>query len=215
MTEGPRAALVALLFFLPGYLVFKAKESVVEAKTLSKFELSLQSIAYSVAVLSIYLLIPWSRKLIDLESLFGEKPLAAILSVRSLYAGLAFLALTLVTAVVAAVWKYHACYHRILTKLGFRRLNKYITTWEEFADIGFQKWVCVRLDNDQSYIGVIRSITHHPYQKELILSSAEGPEGNEIPIQIYDENFYRIIPEKSAEYILFNMESVRWIAIIR
>ena len=214
MPDGRETVLLAIVFFLPGYLVFKAKESVAEAKTVSKFELSVQSVAYSVVILSTYLLIPPLRRLVNLGALFGGGTLEVVVSIEFLYAGLAVLGITGIAAVVAALWKYNACYHRLLHRLGFRRLNKYITTWEEFTDIAFKRWVCIRLENGYSYIGVIRSVTHHPYEKEIILSSAKAKDGTDYPIQVYGENNDHITPVTPAEYMLLNMSSVRWIAIL-
>lgn len=204
-------AIWIIVFILPGYLVFKLKESVIETKTLSRFELTLQSFIYSGLIYSTYFILP-TRNLVDTAALIGTKTIETVLSKNFLYASLWVVGFTGIWGSIVAFAAFHDCLYGILRKLKFHRLNRYLTTWEQFADMSRAKWVSVELTDGYTYVGVLISVTHYPYEKELILGGATHK--NEFyPVRIYNSYQKREESKDPPEFVLIPQSQIKTLSL--
>jgi len=204
-----------MLLLTPGYLAVKLRQAVTEARDPSKFELIVQSIIFTVIIYSLFLASPFFAGLIDIKAFLAEPSLDIIVSSRFLLACLAVGFFTVVVGSMAAIVRYRGLFFKLLDAVGFKRLNRYLTTWEEFADLAWGKWVAVQLTNNFIYVGMVRSVTHYPYDKEMILTSAAGSNGEPYPIQIYNRDLEKIEAVTPADYVLIRAENIATASILR
>lgn len=160
----------SLVFLIPGYLVVCFLQTIRETKEADKFELTIQSLIFSLLIGGIwfYLTPPGHRLRLLLAN--PEALISKLLQRKPIFDSLIWLTgITLSVAIIMGYILKCRLYWEILRHLRFGRLNCYITTWEELSDLSIGSWVSVETKSGQNYIGIISSVTHHPYERALIL----------------------------------------------
>lgn len=174
-------AATSAVFLIPGYLVVRFLHTTRETRTADNFELSIQSLIFSLLIGGTWLyLTPPGLKLASLVA--TQSPiLPKLLDGWAVFRSLAWLAaVAIIVAVIFAKAHHYRLYWWALEKVGFGRLNGYITTWEELADHSANRWVSVETNTGQTYIGLISALTPHPHERSLILTRDADH-----PIQIF------------------------------
>ena len=198
----------SIFFLIPGYLIVKFLQSIQEAKTLDSFELSIQSLIYSLFITALWLYFSAEGNMVikSVQNYTVRTDISKFLYFS--FVSKSVFKLTLITMTLAFIlgcWRYYGIYWWIIKKLRFTRLNSYITTWEELADLSKGKWVSVELNNGDTYIGLIHSMTHHPFHRELILTV-----GNE-NIQIFRAS--GVHGDIAANYVLISGNEIKTLGV--
>jgi len=199
-------AATSAVFLIPGYVVVRFLQTTRESRTADNFELTIQSLIYSLFIAGVWLYVtPPGRRLSELL-VSDNLHLATLFKRRAVFISLLWLAVvTTGTGTILAVIHHKQLYWRFLDKIGLGRLNGYITTWEELSDLSKGRWVSVETSNGQKFIGVVAALTPHPHERSMIL--ARRPQH---PIQLHRQGASEAC---DVDYIWFAGDEVKSVGV--
>lgn len=204
---------------MPGFLIMKVRHYVREFHRDETFASSVTSLAFSLLALALWLVlnIAWETNQAPggypfknaLSHLILKNRLDLLFRPNAIVALFSYLGVFLVILVGVFMWHWSLYGHFVMTRLvGFHNKTAFLTPWEDLPSLSVGKWVAIETAQDYTYVGLIHFMSHHPYEREIILTGSASQS-----IQTYfarQEQTHSVQPK----FVYVRGDSIRAVAII-
>ncbi|MES0490578.1 MAG: hypothetical protein ABUK01_11325 [Leptospirales bacterium] len=123
---------------------------------------------------------------------------------------LTFLSTVVIFSIIFFVWEWLSLTHLfVINVLGFKNKTKNLTPWEDLFTLSLGKYAFIRTKDKFSYMGKINYVSHHPFERELILSEHEH-----YPLTIINDSGVEVKFSETINHAYINAKEVDSVYII-